>query len=647
LGAARLKSCLFSIIYNMKFFLYSSALLLSSVSQYLLPNEAFATSLHTPDQPKETIAAQPSLPVVSSSAALADELRLLDSTEQQEQAAVQHVSWRDASSVNIEKTAQPQPADLTNANANEQLEFPGDSLELSQRRRPTRVSPARRRPVVQPTVPINQPAQVTPEAPSQDRGEDWATTALRSLATRYNCSAAVLQSGRQLTRNEFASGLLDCIDKMEEVITNRASGSLQANSSVQEDLANLSALQQEFASELATLIIRLDQKADRSSQFSTTTKLAGEIVFALADTFGDRNSSDPTVPVFGYRARLNFNGSTNGKDQFRIRLQVRDVPQFSGGASTGTNMTRLGFDGVGTVAGVGTTFTVDDFFYKFPLFSDQTRVTVVASGYGTDNFATHFSPISSSGRGALSRFARYSPVYRQLEGPGVGVEHSFSDQFNASLVYRTQRATNSAPGNGLFNGSYGALAQLTYRPTPTVGIGLQYVNSYYSPTPGATAGTFTSTSLLAGSTGSSRAQNPFNSSTAIQANTFGIVGSYSISPQFLVSGWAGFTEAQGTRGTDNGKNASIAHYLVTLGFPDLFQKGNFGAISFGMPPKLTSSNGSVAADTATSLHIEASYRHQLTDNLAITPGFFVITNPEHNASNPTQVVGVIRTTLSF
>jgi carbohydrate-selective porin OprB len=38
---------------------------------------------------------------------------------------------------------------------------------------------------------------------------------------------------------------------------------------------------------------------------------------------------------------------------------------------------------------------------------------------------------------------------------------------------------------------------------------------------------------------------------------------------------------------------------------------------------------------------------KLSDNLAITPGLLLITNPEHNSSNPTEYVGTIRSTFKF
>jgi hypothetical protein len=109
----------------------------------------------------------------------------------------------------------------------------------------------------------------------------------------------------------------------------------------------------------------------------------------------------------------------------------------------------------------------------------------------------------------------------------------------------------------------------------------------------------------------------------------------------------------GTKG-----DADILNFAVNLAFPDLGKKGNLGGLIFGMQPKLTdTSNDAIAQaiglpvgqrrDRDTGFHIEAFYRHQLTDYLSITPGIIWLTAPNHDARNPDVVVGVIRTTFAF
>jgi len=71
----------------------------------------------------------------------------------------------------------------------------------------------------------------------------------------------------------------------------------------------------------------------------------------------------------------------------------------------------------------------------------------------------------------------------------------------------------------------------------------------------------------------------------------------------------------------------------------------------GMEPKVTDSSvnlpGFSTEDDDTSLHIEAFYQYQLTDNIAITPGIIWLTAPDHDSDNEDIVIGAIRTTFSF
>jgi hypothetical protein len=104
--------------------------------------------------------------------------------------------------------------------------------------------------------------------------------------------------------------------------------------------------------------------------------------------------------------------------------------------------------------------------------------------------------------------------------------------------------------------------------------------------------------------------------------------------------------------------------MTYLTFPDLGKDGNLGGIFFGQPPKITSStlptgsnipsfvnrgdiNAGEGGQPDTTTHLEAFYRFNVTDNIAITPGFIMVFNPAHNDANDTITIGVVRTTLSF
>ncbi|WP_375513273.1 carbohydrate porin [uncultured Nostoc sp.] len=78
------------------------------------------------------------------------------------------------------------------------------------------------------------------------------------------------------------------------------------------------------------------------------------------------------------------------------------------------------------------------------------------------------------------------------------------------------------------------------------------------------------------------------------------------------------------------------------------RKGSFAGFTVGQPPKVThNSFGDGFKDKGTSLHLEAFYHFQVTDNLAITPGLFMITSPEHNDSNGSIYVSTVRTTFTY
>jgi hypothetical protein len=479
----------------------------------------------------------------------------------------------------------------------------------------------------------NSIAQVTSVSELSDvQPTDWAFQAVQSLVERYGCIEGypdrTFRGNRAATRYELAAALNACLNAISERFVTA------------EDLATIRQLQEEFAAELATLRGRVDALEARTAeleanQFSTTTKLNGEAIFAPYIPFGggvedDDDDDDDDIDsnvALGYRVRLNFDTSFTGEDRLRVRLQARDVENLTG--ITGTQMARLGFDGDNDG-----TFEIDDLYYRFPLGD---RGNAYLAAYDTDfNDAFNvFNPyLDSSGSGAISRFGRFNPIYRQGGGSGLLVNYDLTDQFRASFGYLadTDNAQDIEAG-GLFNGGYAALAQLGFQANDAFGIGLTYVRSFEPE----------GNVNLTGSTGSEVAQDPFNGSPTI-ADHFGVQSVISLGRRFAISGWAGYTLAREQNLSDD--NADLLNYAVALNFPDLGREGNLGAIIFGQPPKVVDSNFGLEEDD-TSYHLEGLYKFRVSDNIAITPGVLAIFNPEHNAENDTVFVGTIRTTFSF
>ncbi|NMG07064.1 iron uptake porin [Brasilonema sp. UFV-L1] len=494
---------------------------------------------------------------------------------------------------------------------------------------------------------------------------DWAFQALQSLVERYGCIAGypngTYRGNRALTRYEFAAGLNACLDRVNELIATATADLVR-----KEDLTTLQRLQEEFSAELATLRGRVDALEARTAeleanQFSTTTKLVGEAIFNVSGAFGDekavpsgaaRNNSDVEDNiVFSDRVRLNLNTSFFGSDQLQTRLQARNTFQNDGGSTsstnprpnvTGTSMTRLGFDGNNN-----NDIEIDKLNYAFNLGS-AARVKIDAFGGELYENINTFNPdFASSGRGAISRYGRFSPIYRQGNG-GSGATLTLNPKgpITVSAAYLAARANNPNDGSGLFDGSYAAVGQISFQPTQAFNVGLTYARTYQNRGEG-NVGSIN----LFDSTGSQYANNPFNDA-ALTADNYGVQASLRLGPKVTLGGWYGYSEAEAVSGTREGDNAYFEYWAATVSFKDFGRQGSVLGFVFGQPPKATGNefvqtNGVRRQDRDTSYHLEALYRLQLTDNIAVTPGVLVIFNPEHNDRNDTVYVGTLRTTFTF
>ncbi|MCZ0904570.1 iron uptake porin, partial [Microcoleus sp. HI-ES] len=142
--------------------------------------------------------------------------------------------------------------------------------------------------------------------------------------------------------------------------------------------------------------------------------------------------------------------------------------------------------------------------------------------------------------------------------------------------------------------------------------------------------------------GSALANRPFDQSPTASDN-FGVQVNFKPSSRFQIGGWYGYTKAEQLRGGNN--DATIQNGAITLGLADFGRQGNLLGFVFGVPPKVTESD--VARNRNTSYHLEGFYRFQVNDFISVTPGVYVILNPEHNNNNEDIWVGLLRTTFSF
>jgi hypothetical protein len=466
---------------------------------------------------------------------------------------------------------------------------------------------------------VNQLRDVSPT--------DWAYEALRSLVDRYGCIAGypnqTYRGNQALSRYEFAAGLNSCLNQIERLIAS-------SESVMREDLDTINRLTQEFEAELATLGGRVDDLESRTAfledhQFSTTTKLQGEAIFAVVDTFGEGDESQVTLSD---RVRLNFNTSFTGKDRLRTRLQAGNVPRLDD--VTGTDMARLGFD-----ANNDNNIEIDELYYTSN-FGENINFYVGAAGLDFDDVFDVTNPVlESSGTGALSRFNRYNPlVFRSTQGAGLGATVGLGEKLELTAAYLVDDGVSDpSEGQGLFNGSYSAGAQVKFTPIENLDIAATYVRGFQTG----------EDVNLSGSTGSDNAADPFGNGSAVSANRFGLGATYQIGSRFNVAAFGGYATAEEL---DTNNEADLWTWGANIALLDFGKEGAELVIGGGMPPKVSDGKG-ITEDPDTSYLIEALYKFPVNDNILVTPGAYVILNPDHNDANDTTWVGVLRTTFQF
>ena len=476
--------------------------------------------------------------------------------------------------------------------------------------------------------------------------DDWAYEALRNLVERYGCIEGYpdgsFRGNRALTRYEFAAGLNSCLQQIERLIA--AEGKEGGGQQVApEDLETLERLVQEFQAELATLGTRVDNIEARTetleeNQFSTTTKLNGEVIFALSDIFGGEDVVTPDGEesevdgntVFQDRVRLNFDTSFTGEDLLRTRLEAENVQDFESLGDI-TREGQLGFDGSNE-----NDIEIDELYYQFPI-GNAAEITVAGADTEVDDLvSTVLNPaLASSGNGAVSRFGRFNPIYR-IGAQGAGASFTFGPEAPISLSGGYLAGDPSDPGrdSGVGNGSYSAFGQVTFKPSERFQIAATYVNSYSE-----------GFNYDAGSIGSQVEVNGSDGTVPVVGNSYGVEASFGLTDNIILSGWGGYTDAIVLERGD----ATVWNYAGTLAIQDFGTEGSTLAFVVGQEPKLTEADSTLGLeeDEDTGLHVEGLYKWQVTDNISVTPGVIWLTAPGHNNDNDDVVVGTVRTTFSF
>ncbi len=520
-----------------------------------------------------------------------------------------------------------------------------------------------------PMAQINDVSELRDVTPS-----DWAYQALSELIQRYNCLAGypdgTFLGRRSLSRYEFAAGLNACLTQIERLL--QATAGEAANPA---DLERLQRLAEEFGTELAIMRGRIDGLTARTrelevAQFSTTTKLGGDVTFAISDVFGGDSitnivrapASIDNETVFQYRARLDFNTSFYGPDNLKLRLQASNATPLlaSGGDTGGDNPASLLFANDGrlaidnsTVNQANNSLFLEQLSYRFAL-SDRLQAHLFATGGSHFDYAQTFNPYlddADGGRGALSRFGQRNPHYGiGGEAAGLGLNWRFGDRLQIDLGYLANRAEDAEVG--LFGGNYSALAQLGLGDGDRWGFGVSYLHAYSSTNQfrfgggGVATGSFQA-NLIPLALASNAGVNDPRLNAPVSSNSYGIQGFYQLNPSVTISAWAGWTQARLLEFGD----AEIWNYAIALAFPDLGGEGHLGTLLVGVEPTLKGLESGGAPfpvfDRDEVLHVEASYRYQFTDRVALTPAVVWLPALNQNASNDDVLLLTVQADFQF
>lgn len=513
---------------------------------------------------------------------------------------------------------------------------------------------------------------------------DWAFAALQSLVERYGCIAGypngTYRGNRAMTRYEFAAGLNACLNRVNELIATATTDLVR-----KEDLGTLQRLQEEFAAELATLRGRVDVLEARNAeleanQFSTTTKLSGEAIVSVVSAGGGAPNRGNPNTILVDRVRLNLTTSFTGKDLLITGLQAYNLgggTNSIGGAlglvpggpfqPLSASSARLSFEpqfpelDAANLSPIGSNdIQLYKLAYLFPVANSLT-LFVAPRVESTDAFPA-ITPFANEGQEAISRFAGYNPVVRLSGGTSgyglasaAGFSWNLSNKLNLAAFYASANAAipsqgadilpgvSSTPlGSGFFSGSSITAAQLTFKPSKSLDIGLNYAHSYHEIN-------ILGTGLVAKDIGA--ALPGVAAGIPVNINSVGGTLTWRFAPKvaFSTYGSAFFVEDSSGR-VD--ASTTFTSWMVGLHFTDLFKEGNNAGLIFGQPLFVTDASGDAnytlpGERRSTPYHLEAYYRFKVSDNISITPGAFVLFNPESDSRNDTTTVGVLRTTFTF
>ena len=418
-----------------------------------------------------------------------------------------------------------------------------------------------------------------------------------------------------------------------------------------------------------------------AQQFSTTTKLQGEVV--MAAQFGDfvNNNTDNVFDFVNFvalnpggadsrvsaisRVRLNFNTSFSGDDLLATQLEVGNnggdffssaLGTFDHGPTAAFNVNPLGVatplvdTGAVDYAGINNNVILRRLAYSFKP-SENLTVTVGTNIFPSD-FVDFNSYANNSAQDFSSGFFINNPLIItnavDLNG-GAGAAFDWNPNGGPISV----RGVYVAANGNLATGASGGLGGDPHQGT----LELEYANSFGADDQNSFAirlqGTYAETFNID--------QKVLGVNAEATFGNLGIFGRYGISfdPQADNVGLAGGADVD-LFGNDllftnqfiftAGGSNTIHTWMAGVGYKDALVPGSLFAVAAGMPYLVT---GTLTATDQ--INLEAFYRFPVNDNITITPTVMYIINPLGTrnglavaGNNDNDIIqGLIRATFSF
>jgi hypothetical protein len=437
---------------------------------------------------------------------------------------------------------------------------------------------------------------------------DWAYQALNNLVERYGCVAGypdgTYRGGRAMTRFEAAALLNACMDRVTETTD------------------ELRKLLVEFQQELIVLRARvdgLDAKVGvlEATQFSTTTKLKGEVNFMLGGvpSLDTNDGGNVGNTAFNYDLRLNFDTSFYGKDLLRTRLRSGNFNSDPFGSSS--SLFKLD-----KAESTDNSVEIDRLYYQFPV---SESVTLTAGALVRN---TEMAWVPSAYKSEILDFfavAGAPGVYNKATGAGVGAQYVGKNGIVAGLNYVAQNGDDSETGVFDSDGALNFLAQVGYKASNWgIGAGYRYGSEGTRPR--------TYNGLL----GASGALVDGQDSNAVAINAYWQPSESRWVPS--VSAGYGYNFVSGAVGATDATDSDS--WFVGLQWADAFVAGNAAGIAVGQAPSAETAGVSDAT------MLEFFYKFQVTDNISITPALFYVDNNQRYQDS-SKWGGVIQTKFTF